>query len=441
MWLTTPDRRALLTKEPPLVMMGDLSAIAHTIDVDEDRWFQEMTGFGAAITGSSAWLINRKLSPASRHALMQSLFDSDEGIGLSFMRLTIGASDFSPRNYTYDDVAPGQTDYSLERFSLAPDTADVIPIAHQALAVNPELRFLASPWTAPAWMKTNESLVGGSLKASAYPAYAAYLHRYVSGYAAQGIAIHALTVQNEPAYEASYPSMLMSPGEQAEFIGKHLGPLFARTGTGSLILAWDHNWDNAAFPLAVLTDTSAARYVSGTAFHCYAGDVSSQRIVHDAFPSKDVYFTECSGGAWSPDFAQNLAWNLRNLVIGAPRNWSRSVILWNLALDPASGPTNGGCSTCRGVVTVDPASDSVSYNVEYYALGHISKFVRPGAHRIASTSLTSALLPHIAFRNTDGSRVLIVLNDSGDSCTLKVRTGPEAFTSTLQAGAVATFVW
>jgi glucosylceramidase len=441
MWLTTPDQRVLLAEQAPLAMTDDLSVTVHTIDVDERQRFQQMIGFGAAITGSSAWLINRNLSPGRRAELMRALFDAERGIGLSFMRLTIGASDFSRGDFTYDDLPPGHTDYLLEHFSLAPDTADVIPTVRQALAANPELRFVASPWTAPAWMKTNERLAGGSLKETAHAAYAAYLHEYVRGYAAAGIAIHALTLQNEPEHGASYPSMLMSPYEQAKLIGGHLGPLFTRTGTSTHILVWDHNWDNTAFPLAVLADTSAAPYVSGTAFHCYAGDVASQTIVHDAFPDKDIYFTECSGGDWASDFAQNLAWNLRNLVIGAPRNWSRSVVLWNLALDPASGPTNGGCSNCRGVVTIDPATQRVSYNVEYYALGHISKFVHPGACRIASTSLTSTILPHVAFRNGDGSTVLIVLNDGRESVTFKVRTDSRAFAGTLQGGAVATLLW
>lgn len=400
-----------------------------------------MVGFGAAITGASAWLINRRLSERRRADLMKSLFDPAAGIGLSFMRLTIGASDFSLDSYTYDDVPAGTNDSDLQNFSIDRERADLIPVVKQARSLNANLSFMATPWSAPAWMKTTRTLNGGSLAPESYDTYARYFVRYLRAFAAEGISMHAVSAQNEPAHEAGYPTMRMSASEQATFIGMHLGPLLAREGLTTKILGFDHNWNTPEYPLALLADARASQYLAGSAFHCYAGDVSAQSTVRDAFPAKDIYFTECSGGEWATDFGANLAWNVRHLIIGAARNWARSVLLWNVALDPSGGPTNGGCSNCRGVVTINPSSGRVKYNVEYYALGHASKFVVPEAQRIASESPSPSGLLTVAFLNPDGSRVLIVLNSAAESLTFKVRSSGQSFTATMPAGAVATYKW
>lgn len=441
MWQTTPDGRSLLQAQKSILLSDDLSQAPHTIEVDPAIQYQRMVGFGAAITGSSAWLINRGLSARQRDGLMNALFDPSSGIGLSFMRLTIGASDFSLQSYTYDDVQAGGSDFGLSEFSVQRERADLIPIARQAKSLNPRLEFMASPWSAPAWMKTSGSLSGGSLSEGSYGVYAQYLVKYLKAFAAEGLAMHAISVQNEPAHVAGYPTMSMSAAEQGTFIGQHLGPLFSQEGISTRILGFDHNWNTPEYPIALLGNAQASPYIAGSAFHCYAGDVSAQSLVRDAYPGKDIYFTECSGGDWATDFGANLAWNVKNLVIGAPRNWSKSVLLWNVALDPRGGPANGGCSNCRGVVTIDPSNGRVKYNVEYYALGHASKFVVPGAIRIASASSAATGLLSVAFLNPDGSRVLIVLNSASQSRTFKVRAGGQAFTSTLGAGAVATYKW
>jgi glucosylceramidase len=437
-WMTTPDGTRLLAPQPAVPFDGGGDA-AVTLEVDESQRFQTIAGFGAAVTGSSAWLIQRKMPQSRRAELMRSLFDADRGIGLTFVRTTMGASDFSLRDFTYNDVAPGDSDPSLARFTIEPDRAEVLPVLKAARAVYPGLRVMATPWSAPAWMKTSGRLAGGSLRPDAYAPYAQYFRRFLDAYAAEGVPVYAVSVQNEPQHEAAYPSMRMAPEEQATFVRDHLGPTLAPGGTR--ILAWDHNWDQVEYPLTVFADAGAARYLTGAAFHCYGGDVSAQSRFRDAFGSKEVYFTECSGGTWAPDFGTNLLWNLKHLVIGATRNWSSSVLLWNLALDPAGGPTNGGCANCRGVVTVDPATGRFTPNVEYYVLGHASKFVRPGAVRVASTDGGPLGLDNVAFVNPDGSRALVALNPTGGERSFNVRTGRGTFRYALPAGAAATFVW
>lgn len=441
-WVTTADGRMLLERRPSLQFSpkNDKTGVP-TILVDESTVFQRMVGFGAAITGSSAWLIHRGLAAGQRERLMRQLFDPHEGIGLSFVRTTVGASDFSLSNYTYDDVRPGETDPGLHHFSINPDRAAVLPIVKRATAINPALRVMASPWSAPAWMKENAGLNGGELLSGLYSVYARYLRRYVEAYAAAGVPLYAITVQNEPHHEAAYPSMRMRAHEQADFIANHLGPVFDQAGIQTKILAWDGNWKNTAYALRLLGNAAVRRYVAGIAFHCYAGDVSAQTKVHNAYPKKGIYFTECSGGAWSTDFGDNLIWNLRHLIIGATRNWAKSVLLWNIALNPEHGPKNGGCHNCRGVVTVDPSAGTVEYNVEYYALGHASKFVMPGAYRIASTSTGDSGLEHVAFRNPDGSKVLIVLNATAEGTEVEVRSRQRSFFYRMPARAVATLRW
>ena len=439
-WVTTGDQRKLLSREPDVAFSTRGAAELPTISVDDTVIYQEIVGFGAAITDASALNINR-LAPERREALLRDLFDADSGIGLSFTRLTIGASDFSPRHYSFDDMPPGQRDPKVARFSIEPNRAAVLPIVQRALAINPRLKIMASPWSAPGWMKTSGRLIGGTLWPNAYGPFAQYLLRYVLTYDSLGVPIYALTVQNEPHFEpTNYPGMRLGPPDRALLIGKYLGPLFDRKRISTLILDWDHNWDDPDSPLRVLGDSVARRYIAGVAWHCYGGDVSAQTRVHDAYPAKDVYFTECSGGDWAPDFAGSLQWNVRTLIIGATRNWARGVLLWNLALDELHGPYTGGCTNCRGVVTINSLSGAVTRNVEYYALGHASRFVRPGARRVGSTSGVAGL-ESVAFRNPDSSTALIVVNTAAEERRFAVRWGGKALVYTLPAGAVATLRW
>jgi glucosylceramidase len=440
-WLTTASGDKLLSQEPDVHFAAGGAALPTTITVDEATTYQEMVGFGAAITDASAWLLENSMTASQRDALLQELFGRNPGIGLSFTRLTMGASDFSLHQYSYDDMPAGQTDSSLAHFSIDSNRAYVLPTVQRALAINPRLKIMASPWSPPGWMKTTGSLIQGTLRPEAYAPFAEYFRRYIEAYRAEGVPIYAITLQNEPHYEpADYPGMRLDPPVRAQVIGQYLGPLFARSGIATLILDWDHNWDEPQSPLQVLSDSTAARYTAGVAWHCYAGDVSAQTVVHDAYPDKDAYFTECSGGEWSPNFADNLKWFVSTLVIGAARGWAKGVLLWNLALDDQHGPHTGGCGNCRGVVTIT-AGGAVTRNVEYYALGHASRFVRPGARRIASTSFAGDL-ETVVFRNPDdGSKALIVVNAGAQERTFAVRWSGQSFRYVLAAGAVVTFSW
>ena len=442
-WLTTSDRTHLLERQPDIAFSAIVSTAATLIDVDTAQRFQTMAGFGAALTDASAALIQTRLAPPQREAFLQELFGRrHNGVGFSVVRLSIGASDFSRTHYTLDDMPAGMRDDAMAHFAISQNRGDVLPVMQRAIAINSQLTVIATPWSAPAWMKSSNSLIAGTLRTDAYPAFAEYLRRYVSAFASEGVPIAALTVQNEPHNEPKdYPGMRFTADARADFIGHHLGPLFAAHRMRTQILDWDHNWDEPQSPLAVLGDSVARRFVSGVAWHCYAGDVSAQSTAHDAFPEKDTWLTECAGGAWAPDFGENLRWNVRTLIIGATRNWARGVTLWNLALDAQHGPHLGGCNDCRGVLTIDSATGTVTRNEEFYALAHASRFVRPGAVRIASTTGIDDLST-VAFRNADdGSIVLLTVNDSRLNRTVRVKTGAREFLAQIPAQSVVSLWW
>jgi glucosylceramidase len=441
-WLTTGDKTRLLARQPDVALHARESSTA-AISVDPAQRFQTMAGFGASITDATAWLITNRMSAAQRDALMRELFGRGEGgIGFDLTRLTIGASDFSRTHYSLNDRPPGQTDLPLAHFSIEPNRADVLPVIRQALAINPKLQVMASPWSAPGWMKTTDSLVKGTLKPEFHDAFARYLVRYVDAMAAEGVPIFALTLQNEPHFEpGDYPGMRLDPAQRAALIGRRVGPLLAQRQPPVQIIEWDHNWDEPQSPLAVLADPVARPYVSGVGWHCYAGDVKAQSVVHEAHPDKDTWFTECSGGNWKPHWPETLPWMMRNLVIGSVRHWSRGVLMWNLALDEKHGPRLGGCPDCRGVVTIDSGTGAVTRNMEYYAFGHASKFVRRDAQRIGSTAAIDGI-DQVAFRNADdGSLVVVVCNSAPAARRIALRHGDRVAEFEMPRESVATFVW
>jgi glucosylceramidase len=443
-WVTTGDKTRLLARETGLAF-ADRAPLTVNVDVNPAVRYQTMAGFGASITDASAWLMQNRMGEAQRSALLQELFGrGDTGIGFDFTRLTIGASDFSLTHYSLDDRPAGQTDLPLAGFSIAASPAELLPTVKQALAVNPKLQVMASPWSAPGWMKTTDSLIKGSLKPEMYGVFAEYLARYVEAYAAQGVPVFALTVQNEPHFEpGDYPGMRVDPAARAALVGQHLGPLLARKGLKVQIIEWDHNWDEPQSPLAVLSDSVARPYVAGVGWHCYVSEslLTNQTVVHDAYPDKDAWLTECSGGEWAPVWSERLPWTMRNLIIRATRGWARGVQMWNLALDENHGPHLGGCKDCRGVVTIDSKTGAVTRNLEYYALAHASKFVRQGAQRVDSTAAADTL-ETVAFRNADdGSVALIMCNSGAAERRVSVRQGAQTFEYALPGQSVATFVW
>jgi len=439
-WVTTGDRSRLLARESGL-SFATRATLANQIDVDADRRYQSIVGYGAAVTDASAWLIQTRLNEAQRAALLKELFGRDDGLGLSFTRISIGASDFSRSHYSLADTPDGKPDPDLKHFSIEPNRAELLPVLRAARSINPDLRIVASPWSPPGWMKTSGSLVHGRLLPEAQPALAAYLVRFSDAFAAEGVPLFALTLQNEPDYDTpDYPGMRLEAPERARIIGQFLGPMLARRPGAPIILDWDHNWDKPESPLAVLADRHANPFIAGVAWHCYGGDVAAQTPVHTAYPDKDAYLTECSGGEWDKGWADSLRWFTRELIIGSTRGWSRGIILWNLALDEQHGPHAGGCGNCRGVVTIDSRTGAITRNLEYYVLGHASRFVMPGAHRIESTTGVKGLAS-VAFQNPDGSMVLIVLNDAKSQRRFSVSSAGASFDYALPAGAVATFAW
>ncbi len=312
-----------------------------------------------------------------------------------------------------------------------------IPVLKEIIKLNPDIKIMGSPWSAPAWMKTNNSLKGGSLKPEYYQAFADYFVKYVQGMAVEGITIDAITLQNEPENPKNNPSMLMTAGEQATFVKNNLGPAFEKAGIKTKIIVFDHNCDHPEYPITVLNDADAKKYINGSAFHLYLGEIEALSKVHEAHPDKSLYFTE----QWtSPqgEFSGDLQWHTKHLVIGATRNWARNVLEWNLAADPQFNPhtDQGGCTMCQGALTT---GDSITRNVSYYIIGHASKFVGPGSVRIASNNAGDFF--NVAFITPAGKKALIVVNDSKTKGKFAFTAKGKIAEVELPAGAVGTFVW
>jgi glucosylceramidase len=433
------NQTPLVSKAP--LQFGSSQSSTLTIRVDASVQYQAIDGFGASLTDSSAWLIDHKLTREQRKELLETLFDPKKGIGLSILRQPMGASDFALTDYSYDDVAAGEKDLGLTKFSIEHDRAYIIPLLKEALAVNPNLKVMGAPWSPPGWMKTSQSMIYGALLPEAYPAFAKYFVKYINAYSEAGIPIYAITMQNEPLnIPGNYPGMGMTAIEQATFLRENLGPALREAGLKTKVFVFDHNWDLIEYPIRVLSDSKAAAYATGIATHCYGGVATAQMELHDRFPEKEIWMTECSGGDWQKG---NLLEQQARLIINSTRNWAKTVVLWNMALDQNHEPFLGGCTNCRGVVTINHAVSptQIIRTVDFTALAHASKFVRPGAHRIASNSFDQGSLEDVAFQNPDGSVVLLVLNSSGSSLSFNIAWKGEFASYKLPAGGVATFTW
>ncbi len=438
LWLTNPDKSALFQKQSTPLVFTSATNQHPTIVVDDTKTYQTIDGFGFTLTGGSAMHIIR-MSPAARAALLRELFATDgTNIGTSYLRLSIGASDLNERVFSYNDLPPGQTDPEMMKFDPGPDRADVIPVLKEILAINPDIKLMGSPWSAPAWMKTGNDTRGGSLKPEFHDAYAKYFVKYVQAMEAEGIRIDAITVQNEPLHPGNNPSMFMSAQQQATFIKRSLGPAFATAKLDTKIIIYDHNCDRPDYPLTILNDPEAAKYVDGSAFHLYAGKIEALGKVHDAHPAKQIYFTEQWIGA-PGNLRNDLPWHVRELIIGATRHWSRTVLEWNLAANSKWEPhtDRGGCDRCLGAVTID--GDKVTRNPAYYIIAHAAKFVRPGSVRIASNTPSS--LPNVAFKTPTEKHVVIVLNDSRARKSFNISHRGKHMAAALEGNSVGTFVW
>lgn len=435
-YLTTGAQTAVLQKQNTALAFSSETNGYPDIIVDTAQTFQTIDGFGFALTDGSASLIS-SLPSSMQNDLLKELFGSDStSISISYLRVSIGASDLSASVYTYDDMPAGQTDVDLENFSLRKDQSNVIPVLKAILTINPNIKILGSPWTPPTWMKSNNNSIGGSLLPQYYSVYAQYFVKYIQAMKNEGITIDAITPQNEPLYGGNNPSMLMSATEQANFVKNNLGPALQAASLNTKIIIYDHNADRPDYPLTVLDDANARQYVDGSAFHLYGGDISALSQVRNAYPSKNIYFTEQYTSS-TADFAADLKWHVKNVIIGSMRNWSRNALEWNLASDPYfSIHTPGGCSTCKGAITV---ISGYTRNVGYYIVAHASKFVPPGSYRIASNNAGS--LYNVAFKRADGKKVLIVENDGSSSESFNISFNGKRVTVSLEGGAVGTFVW
>jgi len=438
LWLTSADRTNLFAEQHQPLAFSKQTTTNPIIDVSDKTRYQQMDGFGFALTGGSAELL-MKMDQPHRTAILKELFTTDgSAIGVSYLRVSIGSSDMNERVFTYDDVPDGQRDPQLAHFDLGPDRADVVPVLKEILAINPKISILGSPWSPPSWMKTNNNPKGGSLRPEFYDIYAQYFIKYIHAMAAEGIRIDAITVQNEPLNPKNTPSLLMTSKEEGTFIASALGPALRKAKLKTKIILYDHNCDRPDYPLDILADPQAAQYVAGSGFHLYGGAIDAMTKVHDAHPDKNLYFTEQMITQEDTSEPFKIAGSTNRVVIGVTRNWSRNVLLWNLAADPKFGPhtDNGGCPVCQGAITLD--GNEVTRNLAFYTVAQVSKFVRPGSARISSENSD---IPNVAFETRDHKKVLLVANPGHDAKTFSVRFHDAEFTSTLGAGDVGTYIW
>ncbi len=397
-----------------------------------------MDGFGFSLTGGSAANLI-KMTPHARAAILRELFATDKNnIGINYLRISIGASDLNEKVFSYDDLPAGETDPDLKKFDLGPDKKDVIPILKEILKLNPSIKIMGSPWSPPVWMKNNKDTRGGNLLPEYYGSYATYFIKYIHEMRRQGIRIDAVTVQNEPLHPGNNPSLQMLAPEQALFVRDYLGPAFKKAGITTKIIIYDHNADRPDYPIQILNDTAARKFIDGSAFHLYGGKIVALADVHKAHPDKNLYFTEQWIGA-PGNFAGDIPWHVENLIIGASRNWCKTVLEWNLASDAQYQPhtDRGGCDKCLGAITID--KDRVTRNPAYYIIAHAAKFVRIRSLRIQSNLLEG--LPNVAFKTASGKKVLIVLNSSKEGKAFAIQYKGSSAVTQLPAGAVATYVW
>ncbi|MGZ4183187.1 MAG: glycoside hydrolase family 30 protein [Solirubrobacteraceae bacterium] len=448
--MTSANLTWRLSRLPDLTFSADRPSGVPVVTVDDGTRYQRFSGVGAAMTDSSAWLIYDELSPGTRARLMTALFGAS-GIHLNFVRVPIGGSDFTANGlpYSYDDLAPGQVDPTLAHFSIAHDLAYVVPALAQMLLLNRHIEILAEPWSPPAWMKTNGAFNNkhgtGWLRSIYRGPLAQYIVKFIQAYARVGIPIDAITPQNEPGAPSDFPGLNLSAAGEVQFITQYLEPALRAAHLDTKIYGLDRG---ALLYYAKSLALGPARDdLAGIAWHCYGGP-SYMNVLHALAPTLDQIVSECSPGI--------IPYTPAEALIGSLRNWASAAALWNLALDPAGGPVqlpNLGCPGCTGVVMISEQTHTVSYGLNYYQLGQISKFVAPGAVRIASNALVSDFrtpagaygvtpgLDDVAFRNPDGTTVLVTYNNSGSWIRFAVTASGRWFEAGIPPGAMTTFEW
>ncbi len=416
---------------------NNVNTVMATIHFKSKERFQKIEGFGYALTGGSAALIDQ-LSAPKKQAILQEVFgNSKADLGVSYIRISMGASDLDANVFSYCDVPKGETDSLLTHFNLSEDTLHLIPILKKALAIRPALKIMASPWSPPIWMKSNGLSKGGHLLKKYYASYANYFVKYIKAMKKQGIIIAAVTMQNEPEHGGNNPSLLMDAQEQTDFLKNYLGPQFKKENIKTEIVLFDHNADHPNYPISILDDSIAKSYASASAFHLYLGNESALSKVHEAHPDKKIYFTEQWTGA-KGEFAGDLMWHLEHIVIGTINNWSSLVLEWNLAANAKFEPyTPGGCTECKGAFTIQ--GDTVSRNVSYYIIGQASKYIPAGAQRVATTTNANSIKT-TGFILPNGKKVSLVLN-TGMAQKVKLVVDNKQMVFELPAASASTLVW
>jgi glucosylceramidase len=432
------DRTILLQQQTPIAF-STTNAYNNPLVVDETQLYQQIEGFGASFTDTTGYILNEVAAPAARTNAMNNLFTrAGGGIGLSFVRNPMGASDLARYHYSYDDNPPGGSDTNLDFFSIAHDEADIIPLLQQALQLNPQLKIMANPWSPPGWMKTSGSMIGGSNLPSMFAPFANYFVKYVQAYQAHGIPIHYLSLQNEPLYiPGDYPGMYMNAATQTVLLRDYVLPALASNQIATKILVYDHNWDRPDYPTTIFSDASllSSTQIAGTAWHGYGGTPGAMLTLANKYPSKGNYETEHTGVSTASDQLRSDFKEITHVM----RSWGKSYVKWNMAGNLNDGPHAGGCGTCTPLVYVNTNSGAVSYSIDFYTLGHFSKFVLPGAYRIFSGNAAGII--SAAFLNTDGSKALVAFNDTSTSRNFRVQWGTQSFSYTLPGYAGATFTW
>lgn len=425
----------------------------NTITLNPSQTYQTMDGFGAAITGSTCYNL-LKMAQADRTKFLKETFSETEGMGQSYVRIAIGCSDFSLSEYTCWDT-PG-----IENFGLQNEEMNyIIPVLKEILTINPNLKILGSPWTSPRWMKVNNltdlqpfnSWTSGQLNPAHYQDYGTYFVKWIQAMNANGIKISAITPQNEPLNRANSASLYMGWEEQLAFVKTALGPKLRAAGLDTKIYLFDHNYnyDNMAsqndYPVKIYEDAAAATYVAGAAFHNYGGDKAELLDIQRKRPDKELIFTETSIGTWNDgqNLATRLMEDMKEVGLGTVNNWSRAVIVWNLMLDTERGPNRaGGCQTCYGAVDINRSDyKTITKNSHYYVIGHLSAVVKPGAVRIGASGYSVEGVTYSAFKNTDGTYAVVLLNETNESRKITLSEGTKHFSYDVPSKSIVSYRW
>lgn len=450
-YITTADRQQSfnhITQE-----LSKVSASESVITINPTVRYQEMDGFGAAVTGSTCYNL-MQMTPTDRTKFLTETFSDKNGLGFSYIRISIGCSDFSLSEYTCCDAK------GIENFALQTEEKEyVIPILKDILALNPTIKILGSPWTCPKWMKVNnleerkpfDSWTSGQLNPDYYSDYATYFVKWIQAFRDEGIEIYSVTPQNEPLNRGNSASLFMGWKEEQAFVRDALGPAFKAAGLDTKIYAFDHNYnyDNMAdqqeYPVRMYDDEVAAAFLTGAAYHNYGGRREELNNIQQKRPDKELIFTETSIGMWNDgrNLEKRLMEDMEETALGTVNNWCKAVIVWNLMLDNERGPNReGGCQTCYGAVDIDRSDyKTITRNSHYYIIGHLSSVVKPGAVRIGSKGYTADGIMYSAFENLDGTEALVLLNNTDEAKNITVNSGERSFTYEVPAKAVASFRW